>query len=157
MLLLHVSAPISHHLGGGLQRNIFTTNDGKDVDIWSENTVLSIKGLLKWINRRKITGILHFLVIYVQFLIFIGPYILIYSCSTTNKMHLFLKIFIIVKRSTCFGRSFCPSSGAQNCVYSNRYMSNSCCYRGRDVPSEPVAVWSLVTYRKTWVHFRVVQ
>ena len=47
-----------------------------------------------------------------------------YSYSTTNKMHLFLKLFILVKRSTCFRRSFHPSSGAQNCTYSNRYMSN---------------------------------
>jgi len=49
------------------------------------------------------------------------------SYSTTNKMHLFLKLFILVKRSTCFGRSFRPSSGAQNCIYGNRHMSNSCC------------------------------
>ena len=53
-------------------------------------------------------------------LTFIGPCILIYSYSTTNKMHLLSQIIIIlVKRSTCFGRSFRPSSGAQNCVYSN--------------------------------------
>ena len=31
----------------------------------------------------------------------------------------YLKSFILVKRSTCFGRSFRPSSGAQNCVYNN--------------------------------------
>jgi hypothetical protein len=31
----------------------------------------------------------------------------------------YLKLFILVKRSTCFGPSFRPSSGAQNCVYSN--------------------------------------
>ena len=31
----------------------------------------------------------------------------------------YLKLFILVKRSACFGQSFCPSSGAQNCVYSN--------------------------------------
>jgi hypothetical protein len=31
-------------------------------------------------------------------------------------MHLRLKLFILVKRSTCFGRSFRPSSGAQNCA-----------------------------------------
>jgi len=53
---------------------------------------------------------------------------LVYSYSTTNKMHLFLKLFIRVKRSTCFGRSFRPSSRAQNCTYGNRHMSNSCCY-----------------------------
>jgi len=58
----------------------------------------------------------------------IGPCIVIYSYSTTNKMQLFLKSFILVKCSTCFGRSFRPSSGAQNWVYSNQYMSNSCCY-----------------------------
>ena len=50
------------------------------------------------------------------------------SYSTTNKMHLFLKLFILVKLYTCFGRSFRPSSGAQNCTYGNRHMSNSCCY-----------------------------
>ena len=54
--------------------------------------------------------------------------IVIYSCSTTNKMYLFLKFFILVKRSTCFGRPFRPSSGAQNCTYGNGHMSNSCCY-----------------------------
>ena len=31
----------------------------------------------------------------------------------------YLKLFIFVKRSTCFGRSFRPSSGVENCVYSN--------------------------------------
>jgi len=50
------------------------------------------------------------------------------SYSTTKKMHLLLKLFILVKHSTCFRRSFRPSSGAQNCTYGNRYMSNSCCY-----------------------------
>jgi len=39
----------------------------------------------------------------------------------------------LVKRSTCFGRSFGPSSGTQNCVYSNgicQTVAASCCYRG---------------------------
>jgi hypothetical protein len=39
-------------------------------------------------------------------------------------MHLFLKLFILVKHTTCFKRSFCPSSGAQDCIYSNRPISN---------------------------------
>ena len=61
-------------------------------------------------------------------LTFMGPCIVTYSYSTTNKMHLFIKLFILVKRSTCFGQFFCPLSGAQNCTYSDRHMSNSCCY-----------------------------
>jgi hypothetical protein len=40
-----------------------------------------------------------------------------HSYSKNNKMHLFLQLFILVKRSTCFGRSFLPSSGAQDCTY----------------------------------------
>ena len=47
----------------------------------------------------------------------------------------YLKLFILVKRSTCFWRSFCPSSGAQNCVYSNgicQTAAATCCYRGWD-------------------------
>jgi hypothetical protein len=50
-----------------------------------------------------------------------------YCYSAPNRMRLFLKLFILVKRSTYFWRSFCPSSGAQNCTYGNRHMSNSCC------------------------------
>ena len=50
------------------------------------------------------------------------------SYSTTNKTLVFLKLFILVKRSTCFGRSFRPPSGAQHCTYGNRLMSNGCCY-----------------------------
>jgi hypothetical protein len=45
----------------------------------------------------------------------------------------YLKLFILVKRSTCFGRSFRPSSGAQNCVYRNgvcQIAAAVCCYRG---------------------------
>jgi hypothetical protein len=53
---------------------------------------------------------------------------LIYSYSKTNQMHEFLKIIILVEHSTCFGRSFCPSSGAQDCAYSNGHMSNRYCY-----------------------------
>jgi heme A synthase len=43
------------------------------------------------------------------FLTFIGLCIVIYSYSKTNRMHLFLKLFILAKHTTCFGRSFRPS------------------------------------------------
>ena len=36
-----------------------------------------------------------------------------------TKFTCYLKFFILVKRSTCFGQSCLPSSGAQKCVYSN--------------------------------------
>ena len=38
----------------------------------------------------------------IEFLTFIGPCIIIYFYSTTNKMNLFLKLFSLVKCSTCF-------------------------------------------------------
>jgi hypothetical protein len=60
-------------------------------------------------------------------LTFIGTRIMIYSYSKTNKMHLFLKLFILVKCSICFGWSLRPSSGAQNCTYGNRFMSVAVC------------------------------
>jgi len=43
----------------------------------------------------------------------------------------YLKLFILVKPSICFGLSFRPSSGAQNCVYSNvirQTAAATCCY-----------------------------
>jgi len=64
----------------------------------------------------------------IRYSTIITPCILVYSYSTTKKMHLFLKLFILVKRSTRFGRSFPPSLGAQDCTYSNRHMLNSCWY-----------------------------
>ena len=39
----------------------------------------------------------------------------------TNSSNLFLE-----QNSTCFGQVFCPSSGVQYCIHSNRYMSLPC-------------------------------
>jgi hypothetical protein len=50
-----------------------------------------------------------------------------------TKCIFYLKLFILVKHSTCFGRSFRPSSGAKNCAYSNgkcQTAAATCCYRG---------------------------
>jgi hypothetical protein len=44
--------------------------------------------------------------------------------------------WVLEKRSTCFGRSFRPSSGAQNCLYRNGICQTAAatrCYRGWDV------------------------
>jgi len=52
-----------------------------------------------------------------------------YSQSKTNKMQRFsVYLFISVRCSTCFRRVFRPSSGAQNCTYSARYLSDQNCY-----------------------------
>jgi len=37
---------------------------------------------------------------------------------------MFHNFFISVRRSTCFRQFFHPSSGAQNCTYSVRYLSD---------------------------------
>jgi len=65
-----------------------------------------------------------------------------------NQQDAPVSLFILVKRSACFGRSFRPSSGAQNCVYSNgiyQTAATTCCYRGRDGTSpisSPIAAGS---------------
>jgi hypothetical protein len=54
----------------------------------------------------------------------------------------YFKLFILVKRSICFGRSFRPSSGAQNCVYSNGICQTPAALRGeveRSSISSPIA------------------
>ena len=52
---------------------------------------------------------------------FMGPCIVIYFYRKTNYMYNFFEF--IEYYSTCFGRSFRPSSGVQDCTYSTRYMS----------------------------------
>jgi len=48
-----------------------------------------------------------------------------YFYRKSNKMHQCLNLFYFLKKhSTCFGRSFRPSSGIQDCTYCNRHMSN---------------------------------
>jgi len=47
--------------------------------------------------------------------------------------------FILEWHSTCFGRSFRPSSGVQDCTYSNRHLSNRyCCLLAVSVWQMPV-------------------
>jgi len=52
------------------------------------------------------------------------PTVVQHSQSATNKMATFHNLFISVRHSTCFRWVFCPSSGAQNCIYSVRYWSD---------------------------------
>ena len=102
-------------------------------------------------NRTKITGTLHkiqytFFIISRSFWTFIGPCIVIYFYSKTNQMHQCIK-FILEWHSTCFGRSFRPSSGLQDCTYSNRHLSNKyCCL----LASQQTAVSCLLLYVQSW-------
>jgi len=47
--------------------------------------------------------------------------------SNTTQMHQFLKFIYFWTTLYMFRRSFRPSSGIQDCTYSNRYMSNRYC------------------------------
>jgi len=51
-----------------------------------------------------------FILIKNMHLTFRGPCIVIYSYNKSQQYALFLK-FILVKNSTCFGHTYCPSSG----------------------------------------------
>jgi len=44
-----------------------------------------------------------------------------------HQMHQCIKFILFWNETTCFGRSFCPSSGVQGCTYSNRHLSNRYC------------------------------
>ena len=61
-------------------------------------------------------------------LTFIGPYIANIFVEYNQKDAKFHNFFISVRRSTCFRRVFRPSSGAQNCTYGVRYLSDRYCY-----------------------------
>ena len=50
-----------------------------------------------------------------------------YFYSKPNKMHQCTKFILFWNDTTCFGRSFLPSSGVQDCAYSNRHLSNRYC------------------------------
>jgi len=61
-------------------------------------------------------------------LTFIGPCIANLFAEYNEQDTTFLNLFISVRWSTCFRRVFRPSSGAQNCTYSVRYLSDLYCY-----------------------------
>jgi hypothetical protein len=70
----------------------------------------------------------------------------------------YLKLFILIKRSTCFGQSFRPSSGAQNCVYSNGICQTAAVaigdemeFRSMSSPIAATAVWHIpLLYTQFW-------
>ena len=61
------------------------------------------------------------------FLTFVCPCIASIFAEYNQQDATFLNLFISVRRSTCFRRGF-PSSGAQNCAHSVRYLSDQYCY-----------------------------
>jgi len=60
-------------------------------------------------------------------LTFIGPCIPNIFSEYNQEVSTIHNLFISVRRATCFGRVFRPSSGAQNCTYSVRYLSDRYC------------------------------
>jgi len=70
-----------------------------------------------------------FLIIFLAFnFTFIGPCIANIFAEYNQQDTMFHNLFISVRRSTCFRRIFRPLSGAQNCTYSVRYLSDRYCY-----------------------------
>jgi len=65
---------------------------------------------------------------HLQFLIFICPCVANIFAAYNQQDATFHNLFISIRRSTCFRRFFRPSSGAQNCVYNVRYLSDRYCY-----------------------------
>jgi len=61
-------------------------------------------------------------------LTFIGPCITNTFAEYNQQDATFHNLSISVGRSTCFRRVFRPSSAAQNCTYSVRYLSDQYCY-----------------------------
>ena len=61
------------------------------------------------------------------FLTFIGPCIVNILAVYNQQDATFHNLFISVRRSTYFIRVFRPPSGAQNCTYSVRYLSDRYC------------------------------
>jgi len=88
----------------------------------------------------------------MQLLTFEGPCIVIYFYSKTNQMHRCLKLTVFWNDTTCFGRSFRPSSGVQDCAYCNRHLSNRyCCLLVSKQTS--VSVWQL-TIKVVHIRFK---
>jgi len=64
----------------------------------------------------------------IENLTFICPCIANIFAEYNQQRPKFHNVFISVRRSTCFRRFFRSSSGAQNCTYSVRYLSDRYCY-----------------------------
>jgi len=58
------------------------------------------------------------------FLMFIGPCVANIFAEYNQQYTKFLNLFISVRRSTCFEQCFRRSSGALNCMYSVRHLSD---------------------------------
>jgi hypothetical protein len=64
----------------------------------------------------------------------------------------YLKLFILVKRSARFGRSFHPLSGVQNCVYSNGICQTAAAiWDEMELQQGTAAVWHIpLLYTQFW-------
>jgi len=100
---------------------------------------------------------------WISFLIFMGPCIVMYSYTTTNKMHLLSQIIYSCKLLYMFRTVFPSIIRSSKLRIQQRYMSNSCCclllsgMRWNCVPSHTrqqqvaAAVWHIpLLYVQSW-------
>ena len=108
--------------------------------IWKNMIIIMLK------DTRGVNNTCHANVL--VYMTFIGPCIMIYFYSKTNEMHQCIK-FILEWHPTCFGRSFRPSSGVEDCTYSNTHLSNRyCCLLATGCEMELVCHFHLVPTSK---------
>ena len=58
---------------------------------------------------------------------------MIYSYNKSQRDALFLKS-ILIKKSSCFGQIYCPSSRVSHSIHRNRYLS--CCVYSVETPDD---------------------
>jgi len=77
-----------------------------------------------WDIQRRSQQLRLYSVTWPYSLTFKDPWITKIFAEYSQKDATFLNLFISVRRSTCFRRFFRPSTAAQNCTYSVRYLSD---------------------------------
>ena len=95
---------------------------------WMNQEIDKISSYFILLEQKFFEVYLHILKHLLLNLTFIVPCIANIFVQHSQQDAAFHNLFISVRHSTCFRRVFCPTSGAQNCTYSVRNLSDWYCY-----------------------------